>query len=162
MLDDKISCKAARVLELLCGDYLHLIIPYLDEFTENIDKVHLDSAVRPVAKICEYLGKAYDTKEKNEIQSTLTSKHKEKIVEACFDWMISDVKIAPKAYAMNTLYVFGKESDWIHPELVQILERDFQLQSCGFKARAKHILKKIKAPNSKIVNRKLSKLHHFL
>ena len=54
-------------------------------------------------------------------------------------------KIAPKAYAMNSLFLLGKDIDWIHPELVTILERDFQMQSSGFKARARHILKKIKA-----------------
>ena len=58
--------------------------------------------------------------------------------------MISDEKIAPKAYSMNSLYLLGIEYDWIHPELAMILERDFQMQSSGFKARARHILKKIK------------------
>jgi hypothetical protein len=45
---------------------------------------------------------------------------------------------------MHTLYLFGKDFDWIHPELLQILERDFPDQSAGFKARAKHLIKKIK------------------
>jgi hypothetical protein len=58
--------------------------------------------------------------------------------------MINDEKIAPKAYAMNTLFLLGTDYDWIHPELALILERDFQMQSSGFKARARHILKKIK------------------
>ena len=57
--------------------------------------------------------------------------------------MINDEKIAPKAYSMNTLFLLGKDYDWVHPELALILERDFQMQSSGFKARARHILKKI-------------------
>jgi hypothetical protein len=69
---------------------------------------------------------------------------REKIIEACFDWMINDEKIAPKAYAMNTLFLLGRDYDWIHPELVMILERDYQMQSSGFKARARRILKQIK------------------
>ncbi len=145
-VDDKISCRAAWVFEFMCGEKLEAIIPHLDLFTENISKVHLDSAVRPVAKICEYLIKAYYSKNQNAITSALSELHKEKIVEACFDWMINDEKIAPKAYSMNALYLLGKEYDWIHPELAMILERDFQMQSSGFKARARHILKKIK-PN---------------
>ena len=144
MVDDKVSCRAAWVFEFMCGEKLEEIIPYLDTFTDNIHKVHLDPAVRPVAKICEYLSKAYYSKEDNSIKHALNTKHKEKIVEACFDWMINDEKIAPKAYSMNTLYLFGKDFDWIHPELAIILERDFQMQSSGFKARARHILKKIK------------------
>lgn len=144
MVDDKISCRAAWVFEFMCGEALEAIIPHLDTFTENIHKVHLDPAVRPVAKICEYLATAYYSKENNPIKSALTLNHKEKIVEACFDWMINDEKIAPKAYSMNTLYLLGRDFDWIHPELAMILERDFQMQSSGFKARARHILKKIK------------------
>ncbi len=143
-VDDKISCRAAWVFEFMCGEKLEAIIPHLDRFTASIHKVHLDSAVRPVAKICEYLITAYYSKNENAIKTALNSKHKEKIVEACFDWMINDEKIAPKAYAMNTLFLLGQDIDWIHPELVMILERDYQMQSSGFKARARHILKKIK------------------
>ena len=58
--------------------------------------------------------------------------------------MINDEKTAPKAYSMNSLFLLGNEFEWVHPELANILERDFQMQSSGFKARAKHILKKIK------------------
>lgn len=145
MVDDKISCKAAWVLEYMCNENLESIIPNLDKFTENIHKVHLDSAVRPVAKICELLVKAFYSKENNSVKSALKFNHQEKIIETCFDYMINDEKIAPKAFAMHTLYLLGKDFDWIHPELALILERDFANQSAGFKARAKHILKKIKA-----------------
>lgn len=144
MVDDKTSCRAAWILEFMCGKNLEAIIPHLDQFTENIHHVHLDSAIRPVAKICEYLTKAYYSKNQNNLQSAFTSTHKEKIIEACFDWMINDQKIAPKAYSMNTLYLLGQDFNWIHPELALILERDFQMQSSGFKARARQILKKIK------------------
>ncbi|WP_178988908.1 adenylosuccinate lyase [Winogradskyella schleiferi] len=143
-VDDKISCRAAWVFEFMCGEKLEAIIPYLDTFTENMSKVHLDSAVRPVAKVCEYLVKANYSKTDHIIKTKLLEKHKEKIIEASFDWMINDEKIAPKAYAMNALFLLGHEYDWIHNELVIILERDFQMQSSGFKARARHILKKIK------------------
>ncbi|MBU2929363.1 adenylosuccinate lyase [Winogradskyella psychrotolerans] len=143
-VDDKISCRAAWVLEFMCGEHLNAIIPHLDTFTQNISIVHLDPAVRPVAKICEYLTKAYYSKTDNAIKSALSENHRENIVAACFDWMINDEKIAPKAYSMNSLYLLGTEYDWIHPELAIILERDYEMQSSGFKARAKHILKKIK------------------
>ncbi|WP_426429910.1 adenylosuccinate lyase [Winogradskyella sp. HB-48] len=144
-VDDKISCRAAWVFEFMCGEHLEAIIPHLDNFTQNVSKVHMDSAVRPMAKICEYLTKAYYGKTDSKIKQHLKNVHKEKLIEACFDWMISDEKIAPKAYSMNSLYLLGTEYDWIHPELAMILERDFQMQSSGFKARARHILKKIKA-----------------
>lgn len=143
MVDDKISCRAAWVLEFVCNDNLELILPYLDTFTEQIHKVNLDSAVRPVAKICELLTSAFYDKNENTFKTALLTKHLEKIIEVCFDIMIRDEKIAPKAYAMNTLFLLGKDFDWIHPELKMILERDFQKQSAGYKARAKHIFKKL-------------------
>lgn len=144
MVDDKISCRAAWVFEFMCGKNLETVIPYLDYFTENMNQVHLDPAVRPVAKVCEYLVTAYYSKEDTAIKTALNPIHRERIIEACFDYMIHDEKIAPKAYSMNSLYLLGKDYDWIHPELVLILERDYQMQSSGFKARARHILKKIK------------------
>jgi hypothetical protein len=142
-VNDEMSCKAAWVFEFMCDQHLNYIIPHLNLFTAQISKVHLDSAVRPVAKVCEYLIKAYYSKQDNTIKAHLTEQNKEKIIEACFDWMINDEKIAPKAFAMNSLYLLGTEYDWIHPELAMLLERDFQMQSPGFKARARHILRKI-------------------
>ncbi len=142
-VDDKVSCKAAWVLEFVCGENLEAIIPYLDTFTENISKVHLDSAVRPVAKICEYLVTAYYSEENNDIKNALVPIYHERIIEACFDWMITDQKVAVKVYSMSTLYLLGQDYDWVHPELIIILEQDFHSGSAGFKARARHIIKKI-------------------
>ncbi len=144
-VDDKISCRAAWIFEFACDKNLDIILPYLDLFTQNINRVHLDSAVRPVAKICEFIAKAYYSKTDNAIKSKLSPKYKERIIETAFDWMISDQKVAVKAYSMSTLYLFGKDKDWIYPELSQILEQDFSKESAAYKARAKRILKKIKA-----------------
>ncbi|MBP92871.1 MAG: adenylosuccinate lyase [Flavobacteriaceae bacterium] len=143
-VDDKISCRAAWVLEFMCSENLDYLIPHLDDFTKNMHNVHLDSAVRPIAKICEYIAKAYYNTKPNTIKNALKREYQERIISVCFDYMIRDEKIAPKAYSMNTLYLFGADYDWIHPELVLILERDFQMQSSGFKARAKQILRKLK------------------
>lgn len=144
MTEDKVSCKAAWVFEYVCAENIYVIIPYLEEFTSNIKEVHLDSAVRPIAKICEFIAKAYDSKGHNPFKTMLSARHKERIIECCFDWMINDEKVAVKAYSMNTLFLLGKDSRWVHQELVQILERDYQQQSAGFQARARHVLKKIK------------------
>lgn len=144
LFDDKISPRAAWVLEFMCSAKIETIIPYLDTFTEHIHKIHLDSAVRPVAKICELLAKAYSTKTNIYLKNKLTETNKERIIETCFDYMINDEKVAAKACGMTTLFMLGKEYDWVHPELELILKRDFQNQSAAYKARARHILKKIK------------------
>lgn len=144
MVNDKVSYKAAWVFEYVCTENIYVIIPFLDEFTNNLKKVHFDSAKRPLAKVCEMVATANYSEQPNPINKMLLSKHKEHIIEACFDWMINDEKIAVKAYAMSTLYLFGQGYKWIHPELTELLEQDYPNQSAGFKARARHILKKIK------------------
>lgn len=143
-VDDKVSCRAGWLLEFVARENLDSVLPHLDRFTFKMHKVHLDSAVRPIAKICEYLVEAYYNKNENLTKEKLKPKHKEKIIELCFDYMITDQKIATKAYAMNTLFLLGKDFDWIHPELKMILEKDFQSGSAGYKARARCLLKKIK------------------
>jgi len=111
-VNDKTSPRAAWVLEFMCGKALDRLIPHLDIFLEQIGNIHLDSAVRPVAKICEYVITAYYSKESNSIKTHLKAIHLETITEACFDWLINDQKVAPKAYAMNCLFLIGKDFDW--------------------------------------------------
>ena len=143
-IHEKNSFRAAWVLEFMCSADLSYLIPFLDVFTSNIHKVNHDSAKRPMAKICEMIATKYYHKISHKIQSSLNSTHKEQIIESCFDWMINNEKVAVKAYSMNTLYLFGNEFEWIHPELQLILEKDFSSQSAAFKARARHILKKLR------------------
>lgn len=145
-VDDKVSFRAAWVFEFVCTEYIYAIIPYLDIFTSNIKNVHFDSAVRPISKVCGFIASEYYSKQPNPLKKTLKTQHKALMVEACFDWMINDEKIAAKAYAMDALFLFGKDFDWIHPELIRILEQDFSKQSAGYKVRAKRILKKIHKP----------------
>lgn len=142
--DDDTSSRAAWVLELVCQKYIYAIIPHLDFFSNHLNKVHLDSSVRPIAKICTFIAERYTSKQPNPIKKSLTSKHKEKMIEASFDWMINNHKVATKVHAMETLFLMGKESTWVHPQLVEILQHDFHHQSPAFKSRAKHILNKMK------------------
>ena len=147
-VNDKASPRAAWVFEFMCNQNIKHIIPFIETFTLNIHKVHIDSAVRPVAKVCELIAKSYVSKTDTKIKEALTSVQKERIIETCFDYMITEQKVAPKAYSMTTLFMFGKEYDWVYPELTIILERDFAMQSAAFKARARQILKKIKKKDS--------------
>ncbi|TGV02740.1 adenylosuccinate lyase [Flavivirga rizhaonensis] len=144
MVNDKVSSRAAWILEFVCAEYIYAIVPHLETFTKNINKIRLDSSVRPVSKVCGFITEAYYSKKPNTIKRALTPKHKERIIEACFDWMIGDQKVAPKVYAMESLFLYGLDHDWIHPELTQILKQDFSKQSAAFKARAKRTLLKIK------------------
>ena len=138
--DSKISIKAAWVLELVCEEKLEWIVPHLNYFTENIHTVLFDSVLRPVSKICNFLAIAYTSKNENLIKKCISTNHIENIIEAGFDWMISKQKVAVKAYTMNALYLFGKDSDWVHHELKIIIQQNIATESAAYKARGKMTL----------------------
>lgn len=143
-VDDKVSVKSSWVLEWICThNGITNILPYLDEFTEHISKVHFDSATRPCAKICEHLAIGYTSKKDNKVKHFLTEKHIERIVETGFDWLITEQKIAVKAYTMQTLYLFGLKIDWVHPELAHIIRTNVIHQSKGTENRGRKILRLI-------------------
>lgn len=143
-VDNPISKRACWVLEFTAKEKLFYIFPYLDGFTQNLKKLHFDSSVRPMAKICEYLIKAYFSKTPNGSQKALTDIHLEKMIAACFDWLIGKHKVASKAYSMTCLLLLGKKFDWIHPELKMVLEQNYAAGSAAYKARARMTLSEIK------------------
>lgn len=143
--DDFISFRSGRVLEFICKQTLVPLIPQLDYFTEKISTVKHHSTRREVAKICELIATNYDSDKSSLMRASLTTEQKERIVAACFDWLIGDEKVAIHAYSMQTLFVFGKGSDWIHQELRQILVDNMAFGSAGYVSRAKRILKAIQS-----------------
>ena len=74
----------------------------------------------------------------------LTENQEEKIIEACFDWLIESDKAANAAYSMRALYNFGKKQDWINEELKVLLSRDISNQTPGYCFAVKDILKRLK------------------
>lgn len=141
--DDPISCKACWVLETTVKENPELLLPHISYFTENMGSVHLDSSVRPIAKICEILAINYFSKKENKIQKLLSESDLERMAAACFDWLIGPYKVAPKAYSMTSLYLLGNKFDWIHPELKSVLLKNYPEGSAAYKARARMILKKL-------------------
>ena len=148
-VDNKLSIKAAWVLEWICTHHgIENILRYLDAFTEKLAQVHFDSAIRPCAKICEQLATAYASKTDNEVKQKLTKQQIDLIIETGFDWLITDQKIAVKAYTMNTLYLLGLQKDWVHPELEYIIRTKVIHESKGCKARGKKIMSLIQKRSS--------------
>ncbi len=144
LVRDETSIKACWILEFVCKEQLEWLLPHIDTFTSNISKIKYDSAIRPVANICELLCKAYFGRNPSPVKENLNHKHLQRITETCFDWLINDEKVAAKAYSMNALFLLGLKIDWIHPELKRILELGFGNHSAAYKARARHILRKLK------------------
>ncbi len=137
---DAISIRSSWILDFVSREKLEWFYPYLDFFTDNISTVKHDSIIRPIARICELFAKAYTSKNNSKIKKHLTKLHIDKIVETGFDWMISEQKVAVKAYTMETLFLFGKEINWVHEELRLILQQEISNGSPAYKARGKKIL----------------------
>lgn len=140
---NKLSIKAAWTLEIVCEKNLEYLLPHIDYFTKNIHLIVFESAVRPASKICNFLAITYNSKKDSIVKNTLTKSHIDNIVECAFDWMISEHKVATKAYAMNALYIFGKNYNWVHKELALILEANIPKESAAYKARGKITLQLI-------------------
>jgi hypothetical protein len=136
----KNTAKACWILELVSYEKPEWFQEHLDFFCSNIKNISDKSAIRALSKICMLL--AISHFKKKEIQ--LTENQLQQITECCFDWLISDVKVASKCYAIRTLQLLGNHFDWIHPELKIILEKDYTYHSAAYKAVGREILKKIK------------------
>lgn len=141
---DPISSKACWVMEFTAKENLTYLFPYLDRFTASIASLKLDSSVRPMAKICEYLVIGYFQKKNSKVKNALEEKHLEEISSACFDWLIGNHKVAAQAYSMTCLLLLGRKYDWIHPELKMVLEQNYSSGSAAYKARARMTLEKIR------------------
>ncbi|MEH6679402.1 MAG: adenylosuccinate lyase [Sediminicola sp.] len=131
--------KACWVLELVAKENLQLLVAHLESFLENVPYLRSESALRPMAKICEYLATAHFVKG----SITLDGKHLDLMASICFDWLIGNHKVATKAYAMESLYLLGKQFTWIHPQLGPVLEQNYALGSAAYMARARAVLSKM-------------------
>ncbi len=138
---DRLSIKAAWILELVCIQDLSLIYPHLRFFCSQMKNISDESALRPLFKVTSFITNAYYNKKDPEIRKKLTKESKEQLAEVCFDCLIGDHKIAAQVFAMDSLYDLGKEFEWIHPELKQILIRNLPKGSKGYQSHAKKILK---------------------
>jgi hypothetical protein len=136
------SYKGCWVLEFVAYEKLDWFADYLDFFCQNLKKLTNESAIRPLAKITQLLLLSHYSKSESVI--LLTENQLQNCIEINFDWLITETKVATKAYAMRNLYILGKQFHWIHPELKIILEKDYNNHSAAYKAVARELLKKLK------------------
>ncbi|WP_203292825.1 adenylosuccinate lyase [Luteirhabdus pelagi] len=141
--DDERAYKATWVLEFVCKEKLDLLYPHFDYFFEHLHTLTTDQSLRPMAHICEMIVLQYYKKKETSIQKCFTPSHKQKMTECCFDWLISDQKVACQVRAMTCLQYLGAEIDWVHPELKNILQQNLPTGSAGYKSRGKKILKSL-------------------
>ncbi|OIQ21355.1 MAG: hypothetical protein BM557_03640 [Flavobacterium sp. MedPE-SWcel] len=138
-IDDKNHHRAAWILELVFEVDITWLKDHLPFFCDSLPTLKVDSTIRPISKIC-----LFAVKHNIKNPTFLSEKEVQQIIESSFDWLIDpDRKVAPKAYGMRTLYVLGKNIDWIYPELQPILEQGFSQHSAAYKAATKNILREI-------------------
>lgn len=138
-ISDKHHHKACWILELVLGANISLLEFELAHFCTTLPHYKHEGALRSVSKICMF---AVQHHQKD--NSFLNDAQLQQINEAAFDWLIDpNGKVATKAYAMRTLYLTGKQTNWIYPELTRILAEDTVKHTAAYKTAAKDILKKI-------------------
>ena len=136
--ENKSHIRACSILEKVFEIQLDLAIPFVDKICENLENLKNDSAIRSISRLVRFMV-LDNTQKKNVSENNI-----KKITTACFDWLISDIRVAPKAHAIYTLYELGKSQNWIQEELKQTLEYYTGSKSAGYKSVAKKILKKLK------------------
>lgn len=133
---DKNHYKALWIIELLSVKKPEILVPFIDQFCVTLPLYSIERAIRPCAKICFHLVRSKKV--------VLTEPQQERIIETCLDWLIQDVKVAPAAFALRSLYLLGIKHDWVHEELRLLLTKTSDKPSPGYKVVVKELLKRLK------------------
>ncbi|MDT0554721.1 hypothetical protein [Patiriisocius hiemis] len=138
--DQTLATKATWVLEFVFRKNIKELYPFLNYIFKNLSTAKSDGQLRSLGLFCEMITIAYYKEKEAGILKLLKPNHKKIITECCFDWMITNQKVACQARAMTALQFLGTEYDWIHPELQQIIIQNMSSGSAGYKARGKQTL----------------------
>lgn len=137
--------NASWVFDHLMRKKLVYLLPFIEEFTSRLDNLTSESCIRPIAHVCQMLCESYFVKNDIIFKKSMKKNHLEYLVNACFDWLIGEHKMAAKVFSMTSLLYLGEKFDWIHPELKMVLESTVPNGSAGYKNRGKKTLDKLVA-----------------
>ncbi len=141
-INDKSHHRAAAILDIVFELQFGLLYQYKDIILNDLHFLKNDSAIRSISRFVMHL--VQDNSKKIKTNSDfLTEIQIEKLTEICFDWLISDYRLAVKQHAIYILFEIGKTQEWIYPELRIILEKDAVGNSPAYKSLARKILKVI-------------------
>ena len=138
--DPRLATKATWVLEFVFRQKLDEVYPFLDYIFEKLPEAEGDGQLRSFGLLCEMLTLAYYKKQDATIHSLLKTNHKKVMVECCFDWMITNQKVACQARAMLALYYLGTEIEWIHTELATVITQNLPTGSAGYVNRGQKVI----------------------
>ncbi len=137
--------KSCRILEDICERRPEAFFKYMYLFFEQLPSINNDIALRSCANICKMLCYNHYILKYKYFRNILNKNQRKVMAACCFDWLITDQKVACQAQAMDCLLYLGKDKTgaWIYPELIAILNRDAPNKSPGYQARARKVLKRI-------------------
>ncbi len=138
--DKEDDFNASWTFDHLLRKKLVYLIPIIEEFTKGLAQLQSESCIRPIAHVCEMLSKAYFDQKNAFFREHISDEQLERIMSACFDWLISPMNVAPKVFSMTSLYYLGMKFDWVHPELKLFLEDTIASGTAGYKNRGKKTL----------------------
>lgn len=141
--DKEGTFNASWTFDHLMRKKLVYLLPMMTLFTNSLSQLKCESCIRPMAHICEMVTEAYFKKKNPVFIKNIADEHLEKMLTACFDWLISPMNMAPKVFSMTSLYYLGQKFDWVHPELRVILEDSYATGTVGYQNRAKKTLDKL-------------------
>lgn len=143
--ESELLVQSAWVMEIICKYKTNNFLKYQHLFFEQLPTIKNDSALRSCAKICEMLCRFHYMKTLGLFMHILNKDERKIITECCFDWLITDQKVACQVPAMQALYYLGhnRNKGWIHLELKNILLKNTPVKSAGYQARARKILARL-------------------
>lgn len=132
------TIEQAMLMDPLC------ILNYIELFIETLPEKQDDSSLRSIAKIGSIilsnpiLKKAFNQ---------LDRKIQLHMVDCNFIWFTEAYRVAVKVHAMENLSQLCHLEDWIKPNLIELIELNYQSQSAAYQARARMVLKRLKKFN---------------
>lgn len=116
----------------------------LDEFSSLFELEINSSGMRPLCKIASLLTHRFYSKNDQALKTLLKSDYRERMLNGCFNQLITSDKAANLAFSINALYELGKEYDWVYEQLIPILQQKLdEGYTAGFQSIARKTLKKL-------------------
>lgn len=121
--------SAAWPLGVIGENNPHLLLPYLTPMLENLKQNPKDAVVRNTVRTLQYI----------ELPEELEGP----VYDICMNYLL-DIKqaVAIRAFSMTTLANIAEKHPELRSELIVVIQEYFEIESSGFKARARKIIKR--------------------
>lgn len=124
---------AAWVLEKYTLSRLEILTPIFTKFLIGVGQQTHESKRRPMMKLLYHYCRNKERREQLSVGQI------DRIVQACFDYMLEADKIAAIAFAMKTLHFFRDHKAWIDEELRAYIDQRLPNSSRSFQALVRQI-----------------------